>query len=108
MRVDYISYMKKANVAELKNRLSHYLSRVKRGETVLVMERSTPVARIVPAAAPSQMNPDETEGWLKRLEANGVLRVGVRKGLPDVVRNVPAGKRPVGAVKTLLEDRERR
>lgn len=100
--------MKKANVAELRNRLSHYLGKVKRGETVVVMERSTPVARIVPAAPPSQMSSDETEAWLKRLEANGVLRLGARKGLQEVVRGVPAGKRSVGAVKTLLEERERR
>ena len=107
-RPDYISYMKKANVAELKNRLSHYLSRVKRGETVLVMERATPIARIVPAAPPSQMSSDETEGWLKRLETNGVLRLGARKGLQSMIGHVPSGRRPVGAVKTLLEDRERR
>jgi prevent-host-death family protein len=107
-RAGYISYMKRANVAELKNRLSHYLSRVKRGETVLVMERATPIARIVPAAPPSQMSSDETEAWLKRLETNGVLRLGARKGLQGVIGNVPPGRRPVGAVKTLLEDRERR
>jgi len=107
-RADYISYMKKANVAELKNRLSHYLSRVKRGETVLVMERTTPIARIVPAAPPSQMSSDETEAWLKRLETNGVLRLGARKGLQGVIGNVSSSRRPVGAVKTLLEDRKRR
>jgi prevent-host-death family protein len=100
--------MKKANVAELKNRLSHYLGRVKRGETVLVMERSTAVARIVPTAPPSRMSTDETEAWLKRLEAEGVFRVGARRGLKEVIGKAPSGRRPVGAVKTLLEDRERR
>jgi prevent-host-death family protein len=100
--------MKKANVAELKNRLSHYLSKVKRGETVLVMERSIPVARIVPAVPPSQMSSDETEAWLKRLEADGILRLGTRKGLQGVIRREPSGKRPTGMVMTLLEDRERR
>lgn len=104
----YNGHMKKANVAELKNRLSHYLSKVKRGETVLVMERSLPIARIVPAVPPSQMSSDETDTWLKRLEVDGVLRLGTRKGVPGVIRRKPSGKRPTGAVKTLLEDRERR
>jgi prevent-host-death family protein len=104
----YNGHMKRANVAELKNRLSHYLNRVKRGETVLVMERSIPVARIVPAVPPSQMSSGETDAWLKRLEVAGVLRLGTRKGVPGVMRNEPSGKRPTGAVKTLLEDRERR
>lgn len=104
----YNGHMKKANVAELKNRLSHYLNRVKRGETVLVMERSIPVARIVPAVPPSQMSSGETDAWLKRLEVDGVLRLGTRKGVPEVMSDVPSGKRPTGAVKTLLADRERR
>lgn len=107
-RSGYISHVKKANIAELKNRLSHYLSRVKRGETVLVMERATPIARLVPTAPPSRMNSDETEAWLRRLEANGVLRLGMRKGVPEVTKSPPSGKRPAGVVKTLLEERERR
>ncbi len=77
--------MKKANIAELKNRLSHYLARVKRGETVLVMERSRPVARIVPTALPSRMSTDELEAWLRRLEADGVLRLGARPSSTSAV-----------------------
>jgi prevent-host-death family protein len=104
----YNGHMKKANVAELKNRLSHYLSKVKRGETVLVMERSLPIARIVPAVPPSQMSSGETDTWLKRLKVDGILWLGTRKGVPGVIRGKPSGKRPTGAVKTLLEDREQR
>ncbi len=100
--------MKKANVAELKNRLSHYLNRVKRGETVLVMERSTPIARLIPTAPPSRMSMDEAEVWLKRLETDGVLRIGARRGLKEVIGKAPSGRRSVGAVKTLIEERERR
>jgi antitoxin (DNA-binding transcriptional repressor) of toxin-antitoxin stability system len=99
--------MKKANVAELRSRLSYYLNKVKRGETVLVMERSITVARIVPAVPRSQMSSHESDAWLKRLEADGVLRLGARKGVPGVIHSKPSGKRPTGAVRTLLEDRER-
>ena len=40
--------MKKAKVSELKARLSSYLAEVRSGGTLIVCERTTPVARIVP------------------------------------------------------------
>jgi len=40
--------MKEVGVAELKARLSEYLRAVRRGETIAVLDRQTPVARIVP------------------------------------------------------------
>ncbi len=40
--------MKKAKVSELKAHLSSYLAEVKRGESVIVCERATPIAQLVP------------------------------------------------------------
>jgi prevent-host-death family protein len=40
--------MKKANVSELKAKLSAYLAEVRGGGTVVVYDRSTPIARLVP------------------------------------------------------------
>ena len=40
--------MKKVGIAALKARLSEHLKLVRRGQTLLVMDRETPVARIVP------------------------------------------------------------
>jgi prevent-host-death family protein len=40
--------MKSTNVSELKAKLSAYLAEVRRGGTVLVYDRSTPIARLVP------------------------------------------------------------
>ncbi|HET6204347.1 MAG TPA: type II toxin-antitoxin system prevent-host-death family antitoxin [Planctomycetota bacterium] len=40
--------MKSVGVAELKSRLSQYLRRVRRGETIVVLDRQTPIARLVP------------------------------------------------------------
>ena len=45
--------MKKAKIAELKNHLSRYLDHVRSGESVLVLDRDQPVARIVPLAPPT-------------------------------------------------------
>lgn len=35
-------------IAELKSRLSEYLRRVRRGETITVLDRETPIARLEP------------------------------------------------------------
>jgi prevent-host-death family protein len=40
--------MNSANISELRDRLSDYLRRVRRGETIIVLDRDTPVARLEP------------------------------------------------------------
>jgi prevent-host-death family protein len=40
--------MKRAKISELKAKLSSYLAAVRRGETVVVTDRITPVALLVP------------------------------------------------------------
>jgi prevent-host-death family protein len=40
--------MRSVNVAELKNRLSKYLTFAKGGEEVVIRDRNTPVAKLVP------------------------------------------------------------
>jgi prevent-host-death family protein len=40
--------MKQARVAELKAHLSEYLAGVRAGEAVIVCDRNTPIARLVP------------------------------------------------------------
>jgi prevent-host-death family protein len=40
--------MKNVKIAELKSRLSEYLRHVRRGHPLTVMDRETPIARIVP------------------------------------------------------------
>jgi prevent-host-death family protein len=45
---DYHVTMKTVGIAELKARLSEYLRGVRRGQELTVVDRATPVARIVP------------------------------------------------------------
>lgn len=40
--------MKSVRIAELKSRLSEYLRAVRNGATVTVLDRNTPVAKIIP------------------------------------------------------------
>jgi prevent-host-death family protein len=44
--------MSNVGIAELKARLSEHLRAVRNGATVTVLDRDTPIARIVPYAAP--------------------------------------------------------
>lgn len=43
--------MDAVRIAELKARLSEYLRRVRRGRTLTVMDRETPIAQIIPYQA---------------------------------------------------------
>jgi len=45
--------MRTVNIGELKNQLSAYLQYVRNGEEVIVRDRNTPVARILPIHADS-------------------------------------------------------
>ena len=56
--------MESAGVAELKVRLSEYLSRVKAGEEVLVTDRGKPVARLVPVGAGGEAGLDARRKFL--------------------------------------------
>ncbi len=47
--------MEKVGIRELRNSLSRYVERVKRGELLVVTERGKPVARIIPAGVPERL-----------------------------------------------------
>ncbi|HXG68041.1 MAG TPA: type II toxin-antitoxin system prevent-host-death family antitoxin [Blastocatellia bacterium] len=62
--------MQSVNIAELKNNLSRYLKAVRRGEEVLIKDRDTPIAKIVPLA-----HADEEEAEAFALAAEGLLKL---------------------------------
>jgi antitoxin (DNA-binding transcriptional repressor) of toxin-antitoxin stability system len=70
--------MSTVNVSELKNRLSHYLQRVRRGETVLVRDRDRVIARIEPAGGSLSAAAGDAQ-WLDELERRGTIRRGTGK-----------------------------
>lgn len=83
--------MKQVRIAELKARLSEYLRAVRRGETIAVLDRETPVAQIVPV--------------------RGRTALRVRKPAPGTPppNRVPLPKRlrlDVDVVQLLLEERQ--
>lgn len=54
-RSDYDLTMKTVRIAELKARLSEHLRSVRKGRTLTVMDRDTPIARIIPYNAGSPL-----------------------------------------------------
>ena len=69
--------MIRATISEVKNGLSAYLRRVKSGESVLVLDRRTPVARIVPVGralgGANDADDVDEDARIARLERAGVL-----------------------------------
>ncbi len=95
--------MKSVKIAELKNRLSYYLKRVQRGESILVCDRDRVIARI-DRVGDHEPVPESDATWLKRLERRGVIR----RGTGRVSRQWLARRPSVGAdvVTALLRERE--
>lgn len=63
--------MKTANIAALKAHLSRYVKLVKKGQRILVLERNTPVAELIPYEPP----PEEV---FARLAAEGRCKLGTQ------------------------------
>ena len=99
--------MIRATISEVKNGLSAYLRRVKAGESVLVMERRTPVARIVPvgqdAGGMHEMDEVDRDAKLARLVQTEVV-TRHRSGSPlDIVG--PPLRQGAGLLDAVLEER---
>ena len=89
--LDHHKTMKTVRVAELKARLSEYLRLVRKGHPVTVLDRDTPIARIVPvepqgAPLPSR-KPTSTVSFWK-------------------IRRPPPYRGKVDIVELLLEERQ--
>jgi prevent-host-death family protein len=50
MTINSHNIVMKVNISELKAKLSAYVDAVRRGETVIVLDRKTPVAQLAPLA----------------------------------------------------------
>ena len=89
--------MTTTSISDLKANLSRYLRVVRRGGEVQVLDRGTPVARLVPPTA------NDDEGVRERLIANGILRPG--KGSAVTILDKPPLALPVNLSEALAEDR---
>ena len=92
--------MKNARISELRDGLSEYLARVRKGETVIVYDRDTPIARIEPIS-PADPNLPE---WVREAERRGILSPPKKRG--PIVLGPPVKVDPKFSVlEALLEER---
>lgn len=89
----HLLVMSKTGVADLKARLSEHLRAVRRGDEITVMDRETPIARLVPYA---------TSGALRVREPSG------RYGKPSDVPLPPPARVAADVVEALREERKDR
>jgi len=85
----HIKTMSSVNVAKLKANLSEYLRAVRKGREVTVLDRETPIARIVPFDVPEEPLPTRKPlGDLRDLKLPGPVL------------------KPVDSLAALLEERQ--
>lgn len=95
--------MKRATITETKNRLSALIDAVKEGETILILDRGRPVAKLVPVLDREA----DDDARLAALEKAGLVRRATRPAphkLPPSIK-LPPG---VSVLEALLEERGRR
>ncbi|HTT32852.1 MAG TPA: type II toxin-antitoxin system prevent-host-death family antitoxin [Methylomirabilota bacterium] len=92
--------MQKVGSREFKNRLGRYLRAVRRGETLVITDRGTPVAKVTPA---DDRPGAQADIWarLEELEAQGLIRLG--RGPLTPFRPVKSKGKP--ASQMIIEDR---
>ena len=83
-------------IRELKNRLSHYLDKVRAGEKLAITDRGDVIAYVVPAAAASEL-----EGLLKLVREEHASWEG---GKPEGAVS-PAGVRGKAVSEIVIEER---
>lgn len=96
--------MNTANISYTRNHLSELIDRVKEGESVLIMDRNRPVARLEPATSQSA----SVSEWRISLVRRGVIRPASRKLDLKAFLAMPESRPTNGGdiVKALLSERE--
>jgi len=93
-------FMTTVSISELKANLSRYVREVRRGGEVQVLDRGTPVARLVAPAT------EDNPGGRKRLISQGLLRPG--QAAAGAILDEPLLELPVSVSEALAEDRNDR
>ena len=91
-----------ATITEAKNRFSALIDHVRGGESVLIVDRGTPVARLESAASSGH----DADGRLARLERQGAVRRSRTPPATHVMSQAPPrSRRGASAVQALVEER---
>jgi prevent-host-death family protein len=93
--------MTTASITQAKSNLSKLIKKVRHGESVLILDRNIPVARLEPLPAGSR---EADEATLAQLERRGLLKRGAGK-LPRDFFKLPRLKFKKSLVEAILEER---
>ena len=93
--------MRNARISELRDKLSEYLARVREGETVIVYDRDTPIARLEPIAPAAADVPE----WVLDAERRGIARPPKNRNAAKIPLPPPKPKKPARLLEALLEER---
>jgi prevent-host-death family protein len=90
--------MQTVNIADLKNNLSAWLEQVRNGEELIVKDRNTPIARVMPLTAASGVDLDAEE---EALVAAGLMRLPLDKK-NDEFLDYPASEVSLDAIRAAI------
>ena len=93
--------MNVVTITQLKNGVSAIIDRVRGGESILILDRDVPVARLEPVP------PGPDDARLAKLERAGIIRRGTGKPVPlsRLARPLRPDEKPAGVLEALLEER---
>ncbi|MGH9836814.1 MAG: type II toxin-antitoxin system Phd/YefM family antitoxin [Blastocatellia bacterium] len=92
--------MRSVNIAELKQHLSSYLKEVRAGKEIIIRDRNTPIARLVPLNYG-----DDQEAELLELAAQGKIRLGEGNGLLDEsFWDLPKPRVPMDVLQRIIKE----
>ena len=100
--------MIQVNISEIKNRLSYYLRLVRGGEQIEILDRNTPLARMIHV---SQADTEKNKTpWIKEMEQLGIVTPPKKKGFPPELLTrervvLAREKEKPEILKALLEER---
>lgn len=91
--------MERATISQVKNHLSSYIRKVRAGQSILILDRDEPVARIEPIAIE-----DDPEGRLVCMAREGLLKLPTQP-VPIKMLKSATPIRVTGVLEALLEER---
>jgi len=99
----------RANVTEVKNRLSYYLRLVKGGEEIEIVDRKTPLARIVGLG--KRRYSEKGASWVKEMYDLGIVTLPKKTQVPSSFLSmdqvIPSEGDASGVLEALLEERDK-
>ncbi len=99
--------MKVANISYTKNHLSELLNCVREGDSVLIVDRKKPVARLEPVG---DAGVGQRPAWVEDLIRRGIMVPARQAPDPNLLKRLPPGRVRRGGdiVRALQQDREDR